>query len=193
MTRVRTASSETEQKAVIGVLSLAFSTDPMARWAQPDPQKYIENFPTLARAFGGNSFANGTAYLADGFAGAAMWLPPGIGPDEETLIGLVSSTAPEDIKSHLFGVFEKMAEFHPKEPHWYLPMIGVDPVMQGKGLGSALMAHGVESCDRDRSIAYLESSNPRNVPLYERYGFEVMGEIQVGTSPVMYPMLRKPH
>ena len=98
MTSVKTASTEAEQKAVISVLSLAFSTDPMARWSQPDPQKYVENFPALARAFGGNSFANGTAYFADGFAGAAMWLPPGIALDEETLIGIVNSSAPDAIK-----------------------------------------------------------------------------------------------
>lgn len=181
-----------DEGSLIGILTLAFSTDPMARWSQPDPAKYLENFPALVKAFGGNAFANGSAYFADGYAGAALWLPPGVHPDEETMIGLVESTAPDAIKTDLFGVFEQMGKYHPTEPHWYLPLIGVDPLQQGNGVGSALMKHAVAVCDRDGVIAYLESSNPRNVSLYERHGFEVIGEIQVGSSPTMRPMLRKP-
>jgi hypothetical protein len=41
-------------------------------------------------------------------------------------------------------------------------------------------------------LAYLESSNPRNIPLYQRHGFEAMGEIQVGAAPVVTPMIREP-
>jgi ribosomal protein S18 acetylase RimI-like enzyme len=88
-------------------------------------------------------------------------------------------------------IFEKMEQFHPTGPHWYLPMIGVDPAHQGAGIGSALMIEGLKAVDREGSIAYLESSNPKNVSLYERYGFEVIGEIQSGSSPVLRPMLRK--
>ncbi len=91
-----------------------------------------------------------------------------------------------------------MGRYHPTDPHWYLPLIGVDPSQQGKGYGSALMQHALVPCDRDNKIAYLESSNPssnhepRNIPLYERHGFEILGTIQVGTSPPIFPMLRKP-
>lgn len=133
----------------------------------------------------------GTAYFAEGYAGAALWLPPGIHPDEQTMIELVEKMAPEAIKADMFTIFELMDKFHPKEPHWYLPMIGVDPTRQGNGVGSSLMKHSLEICDRDNLIAYLESSNPRNISLYERYGFKVIGEIQSGSSPVVRPMLRE--
>jgi hypothetical protein len=53
------------------------------------------------------------------------------------------------------------------------------------------MEHALIACDRDHSPAYLESSNPKNVPLYERHGFELLGTIQVGASPPIFPMLRK--
>lgn len=52
------------------------------------------------------------------------------------------------------------------------------------------MKHALRRVDEDRLPAYLESSNPRNISLYERHGFEVVGEIQVGKSPVMTPMIR---
>ncbi len=186
---IKTAAASDEE-SLISVLTLAFSSDPMARWSQPDPRLHLANFPVLARAFGGSAFEKGTAYFADGYAGAALWLPPGVHPDEETMIGLVEKSAPDEIKADLFGVFEQMGKYHPTEPHWYLPLIGVDPNSQGNGIGSALVKHALEICDHDHSPAYLESSNPKNVSLYERHGFEIIGEIQVGSSPTMRPMLR---
>jgi ribosomal protein S18 acetylase RimI-like enzyme len=85
-----------------------------------------------------------------------------------------------------------MRRYHPQEPHWFLPFIGSDPSQQGKGYGTALMKHALVPCDLDHKLAYLEASNPKNIPLYERHGFELLGVIQVGTSPPIFPMLRKP-
>jgi len=68
--------------------------------------------------------------------------------------------------------------------------IGVEPLSQGKGYGSALLKRGLEVCDRDHVAAYLEATNPANIPLYRRFGFEVVGEIQSGSSPVINPMFR---
>jgi hypothetical protein len=47
-------------------------------------------------------------------------------------------------------------------------------------------------CDRAGLAAYLESTNPRNISLYVRFGFEIVGTIQVGSSPPIFPMRRKP-
>lgn len=184
------AASASDEESVISVLALAFSSDPMARWSQPDPRLYLAMFPILARALGGAAFEKGSAYFADGYGGAALWLPPGVHPDEKTLVALVEKFAPANILPDLSGVYEQMEKFHPTEPHWYLLLIGVDPSQQGRGIGSALMKHALETIDRDHLPAYLESSNPMNISLYEHHGFEVIGEIQVGSSPPMRPMYR---
>jgi len=92
----------------------------------------------------------------------------------------------------LLSTFEKMEQSQLEEPHWYLPVIGVDPSAQGTGLGGALMRHALARCDEEGAPAYLESSNPRNISLYERHGLEVMGEIRIGAAPVVTPMLRRP-
>jgi GNAT superfamily N-acetyltransferase len=89
-------------------------------------------------------------------------------------------------------IFEKMNSYHPNEPHWYLPLLGVDPLYHGKGFGSVLIKYTIVKCDQDNKFAYLESSNPKNIPFYERHGFELLGTIQVNTSPPIFPMLRKP-
>jgi ribosomal protein S18 acetylase RimI-like enzyme len=188
---VRTATAA-DEASVIAVMTLAFSADPAARWTWPDPQRYLRHFPDFVKALGGNAFAHGCACYVDGYAGAAMWLPPGVGPDEEAVVDLLQRTGHAPAQKDAFAVFEQMGRYHPQEPHWFLPFIGVDPFRQGQGCGGALMQHALVPCDRDRVLAYLESSNPRNIPLYERYGFELLGTIQVGTSPPIFPMLRKP-
>jgi ribosomal protein S18 acetylase RimI-like enzyme len=190
-TNVRAAAGH-EEAVVIGVITLAFSTDPMARWAFPDPAKYLDLMPRLARAFGGNAFGQGSAHLVEGGHGAAMWLPPGLEPDVETLMQMSREHVPNERQDDMMRVFEQMDAFHPTEPCWYLPMIGVDPACQGRGYGSALLRFALEQVDRAGAPAYLESSNPRNIPLYERHGFAVVGNIQAGTSPSLAPMLRPP-
>ena len=92
----------------------------------------------------------------------------------------------------MFSMFEQMDALHPQEPHWHLPLIGVDPAHQGKGIGSALLSHILDVCDAQNVSAYLEATSPQNVPLYERHGFEAVGSIQVADSPQIIPMLRKP-
>ncbi len=118
--------------------------------------------------------------------------PPNVSADEEALVSLIERTAPASIQQDAAGVFEQMAGFHPHEPHWYLPLIGVDPARQGQRLGDQLMRHALARCDTDQLPAYLESSNPLNLSFYQRHGFEALGKIQVGSSPTLVPMLRKP-
>jgi ribosomal protein S18 acetylase RimI-like enzyme len=187
---IKTAA-ESDRPHIFATLTAAFATDPMVRWTFPDDRQFQNHFPIFAAAFGGRAFAQGTAYCSADLAGAALWLPPGVSPDEEAMARHLEQSAPDLDAEAVGGIFEEMERYHPKEPHWYLPLIGVDPSAQGRGLGTALMRHALEATDRDRLPAYLESSNPRNIPLYERHGFVVMGRIQKGSSPPLFPMLRR--
>jgi ribosomal protein S18 acetylase RimI-like enzyme len=191
MQTVRNATAA-EQAAAIATLTLAFSTDPATRWTWPNAQDYLNAFPRFAKAFGGAGFGTGGAHIVGDHAGTALWLPPGVEPDGAALGELMRTTASPQSMSDGMQVMRQMESHHPSEPHWYLPLIGIDPKHQGKGLGSALLAHVADICDRDGVLAYLESSNPRNVPLYQHHGFEITGEIQYGSSPTIVPMLRQP-
>jgi ribosomal protein S18 acetylase RimI-like enzyme len=188
---VKTAM-ESDEARVIDSLKLAFAADPAVRWVWPDPQKYLSHFSTFARAFGGKAFANKSAHYVGNYSGAALWLPPNIYPDVDQVISLLQDTGSDEAKKDGPEIFEKMNGFHPNEPHWHLPLLGVDPLHHGKGLGSVLLQHALAICDHDNKYAYLESSNSRNISLYKRYGFELLGTIQVNTSPSIFPMLRKP-
>jgi ribosomal protein S18 acetylase RimI-like enzyme len=181
-----------DEAPIIDVLVRSNWADPVARWVWPDSQQFLMHFPNFVRAFGGKAFTHGIAYFIDGHIAAALWLPPNVHPDEDQLINLVQSTVSEKIQKDYLPVLEQMGHYHPSEPHWYLPLIGFDPYQQNKGYGSALLQHALMQCDRDNKLVYLESSNHKSVSLYQRHGFEVLGIIQVGRSPPIFPMLRRP-
>jgi GNAT superfamily N-acetyltransferase len=188
---VRDATSADEAPAIYTIV-LAFAADPVARWTWPRSADYLAAMPSFARAFGGKGFVHGGACCTENHTGAALWLPPGVGPDEGRMDELMQSMVSPELLKDAASLLEQMAGYHPSEPHWYLPLIGVDPVYQGKGHGNALMAYATARCDRDRVPAYLESTNPRNISLYLRHGFEALGTIQAGSSPPLVPMLRRP-
>lgn len=187
--RVMTAA---EEESAVGTVVLAFAADPMARWTWPQAHQYLAAMPRMVRAFGGRAYANESAFCTDGYAGTALWLPPGVHADDEGLGAVIESTVAPALRPETDALFEQMATYHPTEPHWYLPLIAADPAHQGEGHGDALMTYALERCDRDHAPAYLESSNPRNIPFYQRHGFEPLGVIQVGSSPNLVPMLRPP-
>jgi GNAT superfamily N-acetyltransferase len=152
----------------------------------------LEAFPLFARAFGGAAIEHGTANYHEGFSGVALWLSPGVTPDEASLISVVQDTIKGATKDAMFSMFEQMDAFHPREAHWHLPLVGVDPAHRGKGIGAALLRHVLNACDRQKVLAYLEATSWQNLRLYERNGFEALGTIQVADSPPVVPMMRKP-
>lgn len=186
---VRVAKPE-ERERIFSLQCLSFSKDPIMRWFMPDAATYLETFPRISVPFAGEAFDHGTAYVDEDFRGACMWFPDGVHSDMEAMGLLMAEVLDPAFLEAAAPFFEQMEEHHPKTPHWYLPMIGVDPAYQGEGVGSALLAKALERVDADGLPAYLESSNPANVPLYRRHGFEVVAEIQTADSPVMYPMAR---
>jgi GNAT superfamily N-acetyltransferase len=137
----------TDKERAIAPLVAAFMTDPVTRWLYPDASAYLMHFPELARRFGGKAFEAGSAYSLDGYIGTSLWLPPGVQIEEEPLVEHLQNSVDPSRLEIAFGVLEQMTSFHPQEPHWYLPLIGVDPMWQGKGYGSALLRYTLTRCD----------------------------------------------
>jgi GNAT superfamily N-acetyltransferase len=186
---VKSADAST-QASVISTIVLGFAADPMTRWVWPDSSEYLRIMPRFVKAFGGRAFEYGTAYITEGVRAAALWLPPGVEPDEAAMGAVLEGALRPEIAEDLGVVLKGMAEHHPHEPHWYLPLVAADPNWIGQGLGALLMKHALRRCDEEGIAAYLESTNPRNISLYERHGFKIIGRIQSGSSTVMAPMLR---
>lgn len=185
--------------ALSKTLGRAFFDDPVMSWMLPDgdarKRKLHKLFASLTRhhhlARGGVEVAPGDD---GGIGGAALWDPPGEwrqtrGAELRAMPGLLVAFG-SSLRRGLV-VSELMKARHPEEPHWYLAVIGSDPDVRGKGFGQALMASRLDRCDAEHAPAYLESSNPDNVPYYQRFGFEVTGEITLPDGgPSLVPMWR---
>jgi GNAT superfamily N-acetyltransferase len=185
-------ASRSDEDDVSAVITLAFCADPMVQWIWPNPRHRMTTFMRLVPLYGGPAFDHGSAYVVGNFAGAALWLPPGVTPEEEPMMRLFEQNVEKDVLRTYLSLFEKTSAYHPSEAHWSLPLIGVDPAQHGKGIGGKLMAHALAACDQDQELAYLESTNRANLSLYKRHGFRLLAELQVGQSPKKFAMLREP-
>ncbi|MCR9278155.1 MAG: GNAT family N-acetyltransferase [Pseudomonadaceae bacterium] len=186
-----TVASPEELDKFLATIIVGFSADPFVRWMVPNAADYLAHAPAMFTAFAGEAFNQQSAYVANDGEAVALWLPPGVESDDEDMMPLMMELMGPDLLAEAGAVLAEMDAYHPNEDCWYLPMIAADPGHQGKGLGGALMKHALRVCDEQGLPAYLESTNERNVSLYERHGFEVIGEIQHGSSPVVRPMIRE--
>ena len=187
---VATITDEVEVDRAIATLVLAFVTDPVARWMYDDPHQYLLHISRLFRALGTSSFEEGAAQRTVDGLGVALWLPPGIHSDDGPLEAVIAESIGGEKQTEVAAIFEQTEHYRPREPHWYLSLIGVEALHRNKGCGAALLQHRLRQCDREHQPAYLWSSNPLNISLYERHGFKISGTIQVGSSPSIFPMQR---
>ncbi len=176
----------------IKTLTLAFSADPFVRFCYPDPVSYLAHFPSFAEAFGGKAFTCGSAYHSADYLGSALWLPPDTRAEEKDVFEDIERTLDPLITKTVFAVLNQLGINHPEEPHWYLALIGVDVSHQGQGIASKLLKPMIDKFDREECLAYLESTNAANIPLYERFGFDLAGRIVVDDCPPLFPMVRRP-
>jgi len=178
-------------------LARAFEDDPVMSWIFRDdsdrPRRLERAFALFLRKIW---LPQEECYAADQLFGAALWLPPGkwhlgAGAQLRLLPSMISATGRNMVR--LGAVLQMIEKKHPKAPHFYLAVLGVEPELQGRGFGGALMQPVLTRCDRERIPAYLESSKRRNVVLYERHGFEVVEEVQLPRGgPPIWRMWREP-
>lgn len=161
-----TIAGPQDRARLIQTTVLAFAADPVARWISDRAGTYLELTAGFFDTFGGRAFDHGSAWSANDGQAVAMWLPPGVEPDAERMIGILREHAPAGKFDDLMAVLGRMATFHPHGDHWYLPVIGCDPLYLGQGLGGLLMKTALARIDASGLPACLESSNARNVSLY---------------------------
>jgi len=196
---LRPATSGDVKRLAI-VLAQAFFDDPPLTWLLPDPDTRLGRINRMfATVIGIESLRYGGVDVAWGgekILGGAIWLPPGHWqPGFREQIRAVPNHA-----WALAAAWGRAATYghaleaaHPKEPHWYLKVIGVEPGWQGRGVASRLLRSRLERCDQDGHPAYLEASKPDGVSLYEHFGFQRIGNLDMPEgAPVVTAMWRPP-
>lgn len=190
--RAATAADVAELADILGD---AFEHDPLMVWAFDEPVRRRRVGALFGYLAEHGYVPRGACTLLPGGDGACLWLPAGHRLDRATFwdehgAGFVAAL--EGDLERMSAMGEAMAEAHPHDDHWYLLAIGIPPQAQGRGLGSVLLAHTLAQADERGEPAYLEATSPRSRALYERFGFEVTGELRVLDSPPVWPMWRPP-
>ena len=140
----------------------------------------------------GSCAESGVLWKIGGCDGGAAWLPPGLAGrfaevEQSTRAAVSSLTGDGGAR---YAAFWDWLDAHlPGEPCWFLDLVGVAPAAQGRGLGRALVRHGLQRARADGCPAFLETGTPRNVSFYESLGFQVIGEQQApDAGPVIWFM-----
>jgi len=171
--------------AVSRTLARSFAADPVVDWFVRDDDKrdkaISQWFDFAVKKLG---LPGRETWMSDDANAVALWIPP---PQDVMQLSLVDEVAaiPMFLSVVSFARLGRMQRLraafdanHPKTPHWYLFFLAVDPDCQGQGLGSAILGATLNAIDAKHEAAYLEASSEKNVPLYLRYGFEIVSEFR---------------
>ena len=192
-----THATQADVPAVASVLARAFQDDPVFVWSIPDPDRRRECLPAVFAAVAELYLPHDETYLTDDGVGAALWAPARVDPfhgeaGEAFNQRMVELLDEADVERCL-TVGEVFAGHHPAQPWMYLQLIGVVPDHQRRGVGSRLMAPVLARCDATGTPAYLEAATADNRRLYERHGFETIGDLTLPDGgPLVWLMWREP-
>ncbi|MBW1911604.1 MAG: GNAT family N-acetyltransferase [Deltaproteobacteria bacterium] len=177
----------THLSAAISILADAFNNDPMMNYLfAPSISSYSRSLHEMFRfscevrlllgwpllgCWNSQNQLVGVAGLS--LPGDADW-PPSLQQvyrELQTCIGEKSSG--------LMETYSRLADTNrPKEPHYQLGMIGIDSKQQGHGYGGELIKvlHGMSEDDPFSTGVWLDTENPRNVPWYQKYGYQNLND-----------------
>ena len=164
--------------AITDMLVRAFDDDPVSNFMFAGPRRRRLGLHSFFRSeLGHHYLPHGQVYVTNDLSGAALWGPPGRVRHPVLELLQLFPTAPFLLSPHTISAVKLLFTvegLHPSEPHWYLFTLGTAPERQGQGVGSALLRAMLTLIDEAGEPAYLESSKQRNVPLYARFGFQVI-------------------
>jgi GNAT superfamily N-acetyltransferase len=197
MTIIRKATTA-DVPALSQSMARAFYDDPVVgHWCLADEAKRMARLERIFALWLHQVYMpHGECYTDEQLRGGAFWLPPGtwkLGAFAQLRLIARTARITGGATPRIVRALTALEAKHPHDPHYYLQFLGVEPQAQNQGRGSALLRPVLDRCDNDRVPAYLESSNERNVPLYERHGFAIVEEIHLpGGGPTLWRMWRQP-
>lgn len=184
--------------ALAATLARAFAEDPGWLYLFPAVEGRLAGMTAMLRTMIERAYVGlGASWQLPGAQAAAVWMPPG---QRHVPVLTQLAAAPRlaaILRSRTVRGLRTMAAMEkaaPKEPHYYLAFLGVEPSQQGRGLGVKILAPVLAECDRTRTLAWLETANPANHSFYRRMGFEESSTVQIGgaTGPTLTFFARAP-
>jgi GNAT superfamily N-acetyltransferase len=191
-----------QRRDAAAVLVRAFDDSPIMRYLLPGESLRAHGLRTFFRAAVDDAlpFREVWAATVDGaVVGTAVWLPPGKYPAtgrrairQLAALSTLAPRAPRRLPRAL-RYLRVVERGHPKDPHWYLGFLGVEPSLQGQGIGTRLLDAVLPRIDETGEAAYLETDKERNIPYYARHRFELVDTVHpAADGPPTWTMWRAP-
>lgn len=186
--------------AAVDVLARGFAEEPGNLALLPDPKTRAEVLQTGTRLQLGCMMPLGSVHVAmiDGaLGGVAIWHPPGRSVASTRSLGRALLHAAPALPSLLRPLPHKATVVLRHAPEtvplvlarrravarasaglsWHLAFLATAPEYRGRGLARRLLDRQLARCDEDGASAWLETTDPVNPPLYERFGFSTIGHV----------------
>jgi ribosomal protein S18 acetylase RimI-like enzyme len=193
-------ASVADAPTIVPVLARAFESDIALRWMLREDDgraRALHDWFVANTQLSLHHGVSTTAHVAGRVVGVALWVPPNkwkLGPLEQLpyIPAMVRAFGLRKLlRSQRSLAFVQKHHLH--APHFYLLALGVEPLVQGRGVGKALLQPMLERCDAERMDAYLETNSEQNVRLYRSRGFEVFHEEAMPSGgPMTSFMHRRP-
>jgi predicted N-acetyltransferase YhbS len=177
--RVDITRAGADRLAVLASLfGRTFVDEPMVRWPLGVHGDVEERFTRLFAWFLESLIDLGMVWEAGAAMGAAVWIPADQADAwEEAQRHDRRAHRLTDDGGRRYDAFWAWVESNiAQEPAWHLDSVAVEPDLQGRGIGAALIDFGLARARAAGAGACLETGNPRNVAYYERFGFRTVAD-----------------
>lgn len=178
------------------ILADAFRDDPWVAYIEPDAARRAQWLPWFMDASA--RLTRQVGVLDREGDGVGLWFGPGVRPFSWWNLarsGLLA--APLRLGREAYVRLERAERDLDRaqagrvpEGAWYLYMLAVHPDAQGTGLARRLLERGLTRADAARLPVRLETNRPRNLTLYERFGFETVAELDTPGVLPQWVMVR---
>ena len=187
----------TDLPAAANLFARAFDNDRMARLLDPDQAQRLRFQERAGKVQIKRAMAYRhvfAAYEGEAVRGIAVWLPPGVTlrpspPPLRAIPRIVKAIAQPGATRLIRHRHRALAQAH-EAPSWHLSFLATDPAHQGRGIGRRLLEHILQRAGADGTPVWLETTDPANVGLYERFGFTTTAHIHgVAGLPTFWVMV----
>ena len=170
--------------------------EPFYAWLMPDESTREERISRLVEADIRDRFLpEGECWTIGAGAAITLWIPPLSGDGTEALAARRSDAdyaSYGEMANALRAGDELINSLKPPQPHWFLDTIATAPELHRRGLGARLLDHDLAIRDAAGDACALDTHTPDNIAFYERRGFAVIGQGNLGPGIDVYVMLRPP-
>ncbi len=178
----------------------AFLSAPAYRHLMPDVRvrrAFLQHFLHFRLLF---SLRSDYAFTTDTLDAVAVWLPPEVRMKNRDFLSpdlfrgiYTAGLGPVRQLLAINAIGEQMEKAHCPGPHWQLAPLAVSPALQGQGVGSALLRHGLKIIDSQMGTLFLDTQEQRTADYYSRFGFETVERQYInGTDIPIIGMVRNP-